>query len=123
MSEAVKGVINLRGKIIPVLDLRLRLGLEARPFDRSTCIVVLDVEGADGGVVNVGCIVDAVREVSDVGGDDVHATPEVGGRGAADHILGLAKNADSEFVTTLLDVRLLLADLISDPELVDSVAA
>ena len=120
MPMAICGVINLRGKIIPVLDLRTSLSLNAAEIDRSTCIVVLEVEGADQLSVNIGCIVDAVREVSSVRREDVQDPPSVGTRLDADYILGLAKAADSDHVVTLLNMPVVLADFMTETSTFES---
>lgn len=120
MPMAICGVINLRGKIIPVLDLRTSLSLHAGDIDRSTCIVVLEVEGSDQLSVNIGCIVDAVREVSSVRREDVQDPPSVGTRLDSDYILGLAKSVESDHVVTLLNMQVVLADFMTESSSFDS---
>ena len=117
LPDYVKGVINLRGKIIPVIDLRLRFGLQAPPHDRSTCIVVLDVELTDGSMTNVGCIVDTVSEVADINGDDIQAPPSMGDGVKLDSIQGLAKCDGGKRVVSLIDVNVVLAQLVEDPDM------
>ena len=114
MPMAIEGVINLRGKIIPVLDLRKSLGLEAAEHDRSTCVIVLDVEGADQTIVNIGCVVNATREVSNIRSEDVQEPPSVGSGLEADYILGLAKSKVSDHVVTLLNMRMVLTEFMSE---------
>ncbi len=114
MPQAIEGVINLRGKIIPVLDLRRSLGLNAGEHDRSTCVIVLDVDAGDESTVNIGCVVNAVREVSNVKSEDIQDAPSVGTRLDANYILGLAKSEDSEHVVTLIDMQIVLADFMSE---------
>lgn len=114
MPQAIEGVINLRGKIIPVLDLRKSLGLHAGEHDRSTCVIVLDVETHDQHTVNIGCVVNAVREVSNVKSEDIQEPPSVGTRLDADYILGLAKSEASEHVVTLLDMRVVLSEFMNE---------
>lgn len=97
----VRGVINLRGKVIPVVDLRTRFEVaEAEDTDR-TCIVVVQVAGISGTTV-MGVVVDAVSEVIDVADDDVEATPEFGAGIEADFVLGIAKVGDR--VVMMLDI-------------------
>lgn len=86
----VKGVVNLRGKVIPVIDLRVRFGLGARDCDERTCIVVVEVTGAAGRTL-VGLIVDAVSEVVTINADEIEATPDFGTRVATEFIRGIAK--------------------------------
>lgn len=98
----VKGVINLRGKIIPVLDVRLRLGLEERDYDNRTCTIVLDVEGAE-----VGLIVDIVREVIQIPAESIAPPPDLSRDDTQRYIAGLARVDDD--VNVLIDApRLVL---------------
>lgn len=93
----VKGVINLRGKIIPVVDMRLRLGMPERQYDERTCIIVINIEGD-----LLGLIVDRVNEVTDIAQNQIEPPPageeELGGM-----VRGLGKVGDG--VKILLDVR------------------
>ena len=95
--EFVKGVINLRGKVIPVVDLRLKFGMEEAERTEETCIIVVDV-----GSVEMGIIVDKVSEVLDIAGQDIEDAPEFGAAVDTAFILGMGK-AD-ERVTILLDI-------------------
>lgn len=72
MPQYVKGVINLRGKVIPVMDVRLRFCMGARDYDERTCIIVIKIEGQ-----SVGMIVDRVSEVLDIPKDNIEPPPEV----------------------------------------------
>jgi purine-binding chemotaxis protein CheW len=86
----VRGVINLRGKVIPVVDLRVKFGFDVKADDDRTCIVVVDA-AADGGRVMMGMVVDAVSEVLTIGGDQIEAPPHFGRHVRTDFIQGLAK--------------------------------
>ena len=97
----VKGVINLRGKVIPVVDLRLRFNLEAAAYTERTCIIVVEVAGAQGHVM-MGIVVDAVSEVLNIRGSDIENTPTFGVRLNTDFILGMAKAAGG--IKILLDI-------------------
>ena len=97
----VKGVINLRGKVIPVMDLRLRFGLEEEKYTEMTCIIVVEIED-DGTKVQMGIIVDSVSEVLNVPLEDLEPTPNFGVSVDTDFILGMAKTRGT--VTTLLDI-------------------
>jgi len=97
----VKGVINLRGKVIPVVDLRLRFGLEAAAYTERTCIIVVEVTGAQGHVM-MGIVVDAVSEVLNIRGSDIENTPTFGVRLNTDFILGMAKASGG--IKILLDI-------------------
>lgn len=101
MPNYIKGVINLRGKVIPVMDVRLRFGLEERGHDDRTCIVVINVEEQA-----VGLIVDRVSEVLDIPAGDIEPPPQMqrGKRGRL--LLGMGKVDDG--VKILLDAQKLL---------------
>ena len=92
----VKGVINLRGKVIPVVDLRLKFGLEEAERTDETCIIVVNV-----GEIEVGIIVDRVSEVLNIQGDDIEDAPSFGANVDKSFILGMGKTNDR--VTILLD--------------------
>lgn len=102
----VKGVINLRGKVIPVVDLRLKFGMEEIEYTERTCIIVVEVsfEGAD---VVMGIVVDAVSEVLNIGGEEIEETPRFGASLDTDYILGMAKMEGG--VKILLDVDQVLS--------------
>jgi purine-binding chemotaxis protein CheW len=97
----VKGVINLRGKVIPVVDLRLRFGMPSIDYDDRTCIIVVEIE-AHGIDVVIGIVVDSVSEVLNIKGEDIEDTPTFGTRLNTDYILGMAK-MDGK-VKILLDI-------------------
>jgi purine-binding chemotaxis protein CheW len=106
----VKGVINLRGKVIPVVDLRLRFSMEEMEYTERTCIIVVEMAGQDG-TVQIGIVVDAVSEVLNIKGDDIEDTPIFGTKLNTDYILGMAKMEGG--VKILLDIdRVLTADEI-----------
>ncbi|HZZ57060.1 MAG TPA: chemotaxis protein CheW [Opitutaceae bacterium] len=111
MPEFVKGVINLRGRVIPVVDLRVKFGFPAEFADR-TCIVVVHVKlGAAEQAVQMGLIVDRVEEVVTLSAAEIEPTPEFGGHVSTDYILGLAKVKGG--VKTLLDIdRVVAADTV-----------
>ena len=88
--EFIKGVINLRGKVIPVMDLRLRFGMPAMGYTERTCIIVVEIDGQTA-ALQIGIVVDAVSEVLNIKAEDIEATPSFGTRLNADFILGLAK--------------------------------
>lgn len=96
----VKGVINLRGRIIPVLDLRLKFDLNEAAYGERTCIIVVDVSGSQG-PVQVGLVVDAVSEVITVTGEDLEPPP-LGANIRDSYILGLAKAKGA--IKILLDI-------------------
>ena len=103
--EFVKGVINLRGKVIPVIDLRLRFEMEAMDYTERTCIIVVEIDGP-GGTVMVGIVVDSVSEVLSIKGGDIVDAPTFGIQLNTDYISGMAKT--EEGVKILLDIDLVM---------------
>lgn len=104
----VKGVINLRGKVIPVMDLRLRFGMEEIEYDERTCIIVVEIE-TNSQTVQIGIVVDAVSEVLNITIEDFEETPTFGIKMNTDYILGMAKIEDG--IKILLDIdHILLAE-------------
>lgn len=97
----VKGVINLRGKVIPVIDLRLKFGMEEGERTDETCIIVVDV-----GAVEMGIVVDKVSEVLSIAEEEIEDTPSFGVDVDTEFILGIGKAADR--VTILLDIAKVL---------------
>jgi purine-binding chemotaxis protein CheW len=97
----VKGVINLRGKVIPVIDLRLKFGIEEMEYTDRTCIIVMEVMSNNGKILT-GIVVDAVSEVLNVRAADIEDTPTFGAGMNTDYILGMAKAGAA--VKILLDI-------------------
>lgn len=91
MPPDVRGVINLRGKIIPVLDLRRRFGFADATDTKQTCIIVVQARHAAGKAAQQGLLVDNVEEVIQINANDVAETPDFGGTISADFIVGMAK--------------------------------
>jgi purine-binding chemotaxis protein CheW len=114
MPEFVKGVINLRGRVIPVIDLRVKFGLPAE-FAERTCIVVVQVKLVGDGTVHMGLIVDSVEEVVNLPAEDIEPTPDFGARLDTSYLLGMAKVKGA--VKTLLDI-----DRVIAPETVQALA-
>ena len=104
--EFVKGVINLRGKVIPVMDLRLRFGMDSIDYTERTCIIVVEIGGA-AGTVQIGIVVDAVSEVLNVKDEDIEDTPTFGTKLNTDYIFGMAKMEGG--VKILLDIDRVLS--------------
>lgn len=104
MPDHIRGVINLRGKVIPVVDLRMRLGMETEVTPR-TCIIVVQADGAGGGAL-MGAVVDGVAEVMNLAAADIEETPDFGQDSVANYVLGMAKSGDK--VRILLDIDCLL---------------
>ena len=91
MPPDVRGVINLRGKIIPVLDLRRRFGFADEQFTEQTCVIVVQVRQEGGRTVLQGLLVDGVEEVLQINATEVEDTPDFGNTIKADYFLGMAK--------------------------------
>jgi purine-binding chemotaxis protein CheW len=104
--DYVLGVINLRGKVIPVVDLRLKFGLPYQEPDERTCVIVVEV-ATEGDTVHMGIVVDRVNEVVDVKPGEVEPTPSFGVSLDTAFILGMAKVGDK--VKILLDIDRVLS--------------
>jgi purine-binding chemotaxis protein CheW len=107
----VKGVINLRGKVIPVIDLRLKFGMDAIEYNERTCIIVVELFGT-GRSINMGIVVDSVSEVLNIKATDIEDTPNFGSSLNTEYILGMAKSSGG--VKILLDIDRVLGSLILD---------
>ena len=94
----IKGVINLRGKIIPIIDLRLKFGIPPADYTKETCIIVIDVDN-----FMMGIVVDTVSEVMDMEGSDIDPAPRFGSAIHTEFILGLGKTKDG--IKILLDIK------------------
>mgnify|MGYP000850901374 FL=1 len=114
MPAFVKGVINLRGRVIPVVDLRVKFGLKAE-FAERTCIVVVQVTLPSDQIVQMGLIVDSVEEVVTLGDQEIEPTPDFGTKIDTTYLLGMAKVKGQ--VKTLLDI-----DRVVAPETVQVIA-
>jgi purine-binding chemotaxis protein CheW len=101
MPEFIKGVINLRGKVIPVMDVRKRFGFDLQEYDERTCIIVVDMKD-----MAVGLVVDQVQEVLDIPEDNIEPPPSSGKNERSDYVSGLGKLGED--VKILLDCQCLL---------------
>ena len=101
LPEYIKGIINLRGKIIPVMDVRERFGLELKEYHDRTCIIVIVVND-----IHIGLIVDEVQEVIDINSKHIQPAVTLNKKNTASFISGLAKVSDR--VKILLDVERLI---------------
>jgi purine-binding chemotaxis protein CheW len=102
----VKGVINLRGKVVPVIDLRLKFGLPAAEYTQRTCIIVTQVKGESTSVM-MGIVVDGVSEVLNLSGTEIEDTPDFGDSAGSQYLLGMAKVKGK--VKILLDIDRVLS--------------
>jgi purine-binding chemotaxis protein CheW len=104
----IKGVINLRGKVIPVMDVRCRFGIEEKPYTERTVIIVLDMEN-----IPIGLVVDNVSEVLEIPATNIDQPPQFGAnRGGKGVIRGLGKSGDK--VAILLDINRLISEQTLD---------
>jgi len=92
--EFARGVINLRGSVVPVLDMRLKFGLTETEKTVNTCIIVVEVSLEEDSVV-IGALVDSVQEVFELGADSIEPAPRVGTHMRAEFIKGMGKKNDA----------------------------
>ncbi|MFQ5712955.1 MAG: chemotaxis protein CheW [Candidatus Scalinduaceae bacterium] len=100
--DYMKGVINLRGKVIPIIDLRLKFSMPEVGHTKETCIIVAEV-----GTAQVGVIVDSVSEVTDIKGEDIEEAPNFGQEIDTSFIMGLGKTKKKKIII-LLDIEKVL---------------
>lgn len=105
--DFVKGVINLRGRIIPVIDLRMKFDFSEKEYDKETCIIVVAINE-----ILVGLIVDTVSEVVDVDAQDIEEPPSFGTTTSTDFIIGMGKIKGH--VSILLNVENILSNEVTD---------
>ncbi|MCP4550938.1 MAG: purine-binding chemotaxis protein CheW [Bacteroidetes bacterium] len=104
--DFVKGVINLRGKVIPVVDLRLKFSMESIEYTDRTCIIVVEIDSKETTVL-IGIVVDAVSEVLNINEEEIEESPTFGTKLNTDYILGMAKMEGG--VKILLDIDKVLS--------------
>ena len=100
--DYMKGVINLRGKVIPVIDLRMKFSMHEEEHTQETCVIVVEVNNT-----SIGIIVDSVSEVSDIGGGEIEDPPKFGQNIDTSFIMGLGKVKDK--IIILLDIDAVLS--------------
>ena len=103
----IRGVLNLRGAVVPVVDLAVRFGRQARENSKRTCIVIVDIEADNGSQQQMGVVVDAVNEVLEIADGDIEPPPEFGARIRNDFIKSMGK-IDGKFVV-ILDLNRVLS--------------
>ncbi|MDR1041034.1 MAG: chemotaxis protein CheW [Deltaproteobacteria bacterium] len=103
----MKGLINLRGKVIPVIDLRLKFGLPEEAYTERTSIIVIEFQTIHG-PTQMGILVDRVSEVITINEADIEAAPDFGSRLRSEYIKGMAKTRN--IVLIILDIDLILTD-------------
>jgi purine-binding chemotaxis protein CheW len=108
----VKGVINLRGKVIPVIDLRLKFSMPSMEYTHLTCIIVVQVAGDDGPVI-MGIVVDGVAEVLQVAGSEIEDTPNFGKEVEVPYVMGMAKIKDKVKILLNIDQVMTARELVA----------
>lgn len=111
MPAFIRGVINLRGAVVPVIDLGARFGKQVTQVGRRTCIVILEVIGEDGSKQDVGVMVDAVNAVLEIAATDIEPPPSFGAAIRADFISGMGKVNDRFMIILNVDRVLSLDEL------------
>jgi purine-binding chemotaxis protein CheW len=106
--DFVKGIVNLRGKVIPVIDLGVKFGMKEADYTEKTCIIVVEVTGSKG-LSHIGIIVDSVSEVVNIDADQIEETPAFGVKLDTNYILGMAKMEDG--ITILLNIEKVLTSV------------
>jgi purine-binding chemotaxis protein CheW len=113
MPTCIRGVINLRGAVVPVMDLSVRFGRTSTPVSKSTCIVIIEVDGqVEGERQNMGVVVDAVQAVLEIPASEIEPAPSFGAKIRADFIEGIGK-VNGKFVIVLSVKQVLSAGEIS----------
>jgi purine-binding chemotaxis protein CheW len=112
MPPYIKGVINLRGQVIPVIDLRAKFSMAAAEFTEQTCIIVVEI-AQHGGKFNTGIVVDHVSEVLDIAGENIEESPQFGADVKTDFILGMGKVGDKVKILLDIDEVLVAVDIQS----------
>jgi purine-binding chemotaxis protein CheW len=107
MPDYVRGVVNLRGNVVPVIDLPVRFGWKASPLNKRTCIVMLELKNADQTPINIGIVIDSVSEVLDIDADHISAPPRLGTKISPDFISGMGRVGEDFIV--LLDPQTALS--------------
>lgn len=108
MPALVLGVINLRGRVVPVVDLAMKMGMGPRPITRWTCFVIVEVS-LEGERTTLGLLADSVSEVLDLGPEDIEPPPAFGTRTPVDYLRGLGRQ-EQRFILLLDLDRLLSAE-------------
>lgn len=113
VPDFVRGVINLRGQVVPVIDLQVRLGRPSSPVGKRSCIVIFEVQGEEEGQCEVmGAVVDSVSEVLGIPASEIERAPQFGSRVRQDFIAGLGK-IEGRFVIILNVEKVLSVDELS----------
>jgi purine-binding chemotaxis protein CheW len=101
--DYVMGIINLRGEVVPIIDLRKRFGLEKIPYDSHTVVIVVRIGGTNDKKRTVGLVVDAVADVHDIDQEQIHSTPEFGGKISDNFVKGLGMIGEKMVILLEID--------------------
>ena len=112
MPSFIRGVINLRGSVVPVVDLSSRFGRNKTEVSRRTCIVIIEVLGSDESKMDIGVMVDSVSEVLEIPRSEIEPPPAFGAKIRVDFIHGMGK-VDGKFVIILNANKVLSVDELS----------
>lgn len=107
----VRGVLNLRGNVVPVIDLPVRFGWESSPISKRTCIVIVEVE-SDDERFDIGVVIDSVSEVLEIADEDIGSAPSFGARVRTDFIAGMGR-VNGDFIVLLSANKVLAIDELS----------
>lgn len=102
MPEFMKGVINLRGSVVPVVDMRLKFGMSSTIQTVNTCVIIVEA-GVDGEKIVLGALADSVQEVLEMGPSSIEPAPRIGARLKTDFIRGMGKRGDDFIVILEID--------------------
>ena len=103
----IKGVINLRGKIIPIIDLRTKFDMESRPYNDRTCIVVVEIM-FDNEITLMGIIVDSIQEVINIPEEKISEVPYINAKIKSEYIKGIAESGET--IKIILDITKVLTE-------------
>ncbi len=112
MPDYVRGVVNLRGNVVPVLDLPVRFGWEPSPLNKRSCIVIVELVSDDGTALEMGIVIDSVSEVLDIPNSNIGAAPSFGAKIRTEFISGMGK-VDDNFIVLLNASKVLSTDELS----------
>ncbi len=119
MPPSIRGVINLRGAVVPVIDLQARFGRASAPVTKRTCIVIVEIDEPDGGHQVAGVVVDAVSEVLEIAASDIEPPPLFGAGVRSEFIAGVGK-VRGRFVILLAVAPILAREALSDAAVLTS---
>jgi len=120
VSPFLKGVINLRGKIIPVIDMRLKFGMEEKPYNDRTIFIIVEVLSSDM-VYHVGLIVDSVKDVVEIDENKIERTTEIGFKFKSKYLQGIIQIGDNMVMLLNLDNILTTEEVVEISDKIEKV--